>query len=103
MRHGLNVVDFQNPKMGRPTVRLEHWIVVRAEMSRDALPVDPCIKHAAHVNARDGTTMHAEPDETARELIQDDQDPVTAEHDRLAAKQVDVPETVSGVADERQP
>jgi hypothetical protein len=42
--------------------------VVRAEMSRDAVPVDRCIEHAAYIDARDRTAVHAEPDETAREL-----------------------------------
>ena len=53
-------------------MRLEHRIVVGAEMSRDAVPVDRCIEHAAHVDARDRTAVHAEPDETryvAKSLI----------------------------------
>lgn len=47
--------------------------------------------------------MHADADETTRELVHDDQHPVAPEHNRLASKEVDAPEAVRGVADERQP
>ncbi|KAF5406728.1 MAG: hypothetical protein Udaeo2_32080 [Candidatus Udaeobacter sp.] len=49
---GLNFVDLQNPKVRRPPVRLEQRIVIGAEMSGDALPVNGSIKHAADVCAR---------------------------------------------------
>ena len=84
-------------------MRLEHRIVVGAEMSGDALPVDCCIKHAAHVDARDRTAMHAESDETARELVHHHEHPVAPKHDRFAAKEIDAPQAVCGMADERQP
>jgi len=47
--------------------------------------------------------MRAESDETARELVHHHEHPVAPEHDRLAAKQIDAPEAVCRVADERQP
>jgi hypothetical protein len=34
MRHGLDLVDLENPKIRLPTVRLEEWIMIRAEMPR---------------------------------------------------------------------
>src|SRR5215471_15630222 len=47
--------------------------------------------------------MGADAHETARELIHDDEYPVAAEHDRLAAKEIHAPEAVGRMADERQP
>ena len=47
--------------------------------------------------------MHAKPDDPARELIHDDQDPVSAQRSRIAAKQVHAPETVLHVTQESQP
>ena len=47
--------------------------------------------------------MHADANEATRELVHDDQYPISPQHDGLAAKQVDTPEAVGGVSDERQP
>src|SRR5215471_3880751 len=47
--------------------------------------------------------MGADAHETARELIHDDEYPVAAEHNRLAAKEIHAPEAVGRMADERQP
>jgi hypothetical protein len=60
-------------------VRLEQRIVVRAEMSRYALSLNRSAKHATDVGARGGTGMHADAHETTRELVHDDEHPVTGE------------------------
>jgi hypothetical protein len=96
-------VDLQNPQIRHPPVRLEQRIVIRTEMSRCTLPVNRGVEHAAKVGARDGAAVHADADEPTRELIHDHEHPVTPERDRLASKEVQAPEAVSGVADERQP
>ena len=101
--HGLNLVDLENPKIRPPTVRLEQRIVIRTEMPRCALFVNRGFEHAADVGARNGAAMHADADEATCELVHDHEHPVAPEHDRLASKEVDAPEAVSGVADERQP
>jgi len=84
-------------------MRLEHGIVIRAEMSRYALRTHSGVEHTADVGGRGGAALDADADEAARELVHDDEHPVTSEHNRLAAKEVDAPEAVCGVADERQP
>src|SRR5437870_12674479 len=84
-------------------MRLEQGIVIRTEMSRCTLPVNGGVKHAAEVGAGDGAAMHADADETTRELVHDHEHPVAPQHDRLAAKEVHAPEAVYRVADERQP
>src|SRR5438046_753906 len=103
MGHGLDFVDLQNPKVRRPPVRLEQRIMIGTEVSRYALPVNRGVKHAAYVGTRDGAAMHADADETTRELVHDHEHPVAPQHDRLAAKEVHAPEAVCRVADERQP
>ena len=61
------------------------------------------VEHAAEVRAVDVPVMHAETDDAAGELVHHDEDPIALEHDRLAPKEVDAPQTVSGMANKRQP
>ena len=103
IRHGLEFVNFQNPKVRRPAVGVEHRIVIGTERSGNALPVNGRVKHPADVGPGDGAAMDAGANEAARELIHDDEYPVAAEHDRLAAKEIHAPEAVCRMADERQP
>jgi hypothetical protein len=84
-------------------VRLEQWIVIRTELSRCALPVNGGVEHAAEVGAGDGAAVHADADEATRELVHDHEHPVAPAHDGLASKEVNAPQAVSRVSDERQP
>jgi hypothetical protein len=101
--HGLDFVNFHNPKVRRPAVGFEHRIVIGTEMSGNALPVNGRVKHPADVGSGDSAAMDAGANEAARELIHDDEDSVAAEHDRLAAKEIHAPEAVCRLANERQP
>jgi len=84
-------------------VRLEERIMIGAEMPRDALPVNGGVEHAAQVDARHGPRVHADANEATSELIHDDEHPIAPQHEGFAAKEVDAPEAVSGVSDQRQP
>ncbi len=103
MRHGLDFVDLQNPKIRRPPVRLEERIMFGAEMSWCAPTTNGGVEHAAKVGAIDRTIVHADSDEATGELVHDDEHPVAPEHDGLAPKEIDAPQAVSRVSDERQP
>ena len=103
MRHGLDFVNLQNPKVCPPTVRLEERIMIGAEMPRCVLTLDGGVEYAADVGAIDGTTMHADSDEATGELVHHHEHPVAPEHDGLASKQIHAPQAVSRVSDERQP
>jgi hypothetical protein len=52
MRHGLDFIDLQNPKVRRPTVRREQRIVIGAEISRNVPTMNVDVEHAADVDAR---------------------------------------------------
>src|SRR2546426_7128874 len=103
MRHGLDFVDLQNPKVRRPTVCFEQRIMIGTEMSRCAPSMNGAVEHAAEVGAIDGTTVHADSDEATGELVHDHEHPVAPEHDGLASKEVHAPQAVGRVSDERQP
>src|SRR5258708_7246370 len=103
MRHGLDFVDLQNPKVRRPTMRLEQRIVIRTEMARCAPPMNGGVEHAAQVGPVDRTELYSNSDEAPSELVHDHEHPVAPEHDGLAAKETDAPQAISRVSDERQP
>src|SRR6266487_3311791 len=103
MRHGLDFVDLQNPKVRRPTVRLEQRIMIGTEMSRCAPTMNGGVEYAAEVGAIDCTVVHADSDEATRELVHDHEHPVAPEHDGLASKEVHAPQAICRVSDERQP
>ena len=94
MRHGLEFVDLQNPKVRPPTVRLEERIMIGAEMPRCARTLDGSVEHAADIGGRDGSPVHADTDEATRELVHDHQHPVAPEPDGFAPNEVHAPEAV---------
>jgi hypothetical protein len=91
MRHGLEFVDLQNPKIRRPTVRLEQRIMIGTEMSWCAPTMNGGVEHAAEVGAIDRTRVHADSDEATGELVHDHEHPVASEHDGLASKEIHAP------------
>jgi hypothetical protein len=93
----------QNPKVRRPPVRLEQWIMIGTEMSRRALSMHGGVEQAAEIGAIDRTAVHADSDEATRALVHDHEHPVALEHDGLASKEVHAPQAVCRVSDERQP
>jgi hypothetical protein len=61
------------------------------------------VEHPTECDPIDRAGMDAEPNDPARVLIHDDQDPVGPQRCRLAPKQIDTPEAVFHVAQESQP
>ena len=103
MWHRLDFVDLQNPKVRPPPVRLEQRIMIRTEMSRRAPAMNGGVEHAAEVGVIDRTAVHADSDEATGELVHDYEYPVAPEHDGLTSKEINAPQAVSRVSDERQP
>ena len=73
--------------------------MVSTEMSRYALPANGVVEHTPEAGSV--TVVHAKSDEAAGELVHNEEHPVALDHDGLTAKQIDAPQTVGGVADER--
>src|SRR5260370_22574831 len=103
MWHGLDFIDLQNPKVRRPTMRLEQRIVIGAEVSWSAPTKNGGVEHAADVGAIDGTTMHADSDDATGEVVHDDEHPVAPEHDGLASKEIHAAQPVPRMSQEPQP
>jgi len=77
---GLDLGYLQYPQVGLPLLKPIKGIVVRAEVLRHpALTSNRTVEHPAKSDTIDGTSLDAEPQDAARVLIHDDQDPVSAQ------------------------
>jgi hypothetical protein len=75
---GFDLGHLQYPQVGLPLLKPIKGIVVRAEALRHpALTSNPVVEHRAKSDTVDGTGLDAEPQDAARVLIHDDQDPVS--------------------------
>src|SRR5215472_18911932 len=102
--HGLDLGHFQYPQIGLPPLKPIKGIVVGAKVLGPlALPAKRVVKHPAKSDPVDASGMDAEPQDAARELIHDDQDPVSPQRGRFASEQIYTPETVLQVTEESQP
>jgi len=101
---GLDFCHLQNPQIGLPLVEPIERIVVRAQVVRQpAMPSNGAVEHATECDTIDRARLDAEPNDPAGVLIHDDQDPVGPQRGRLTPEQIDAPEAVFHVAQERQP
>jgi hypothetical protein len=89
---------------GLPLVEPIKWIVVGTEVGRHPeLLSNGVVEHPTESDTIDLSRMDAEPNDPARVLIHDHQDPVGPQRGRLTPEQIHTPEAVFHVAQERQP
>jgi hypothetical protein len=81
----------------------EQRIVVRAQMLRERLSGYGVVEHATDRHAVDVRGLDANADDPAREQIHYEHDPVALEHNRFTSEQIDAPQAVLHVSDEREP
>ena len=67
------------------------------------MPGGGAIEHAARRHAINACGSDANPDDATSEDIHDQHHPMAAQEDGFNAEQIDTPEAVLGVSDERQP
>ena len=79
-------------------------IIVGAQVLRQpAMPSNGAVEHPTEGDTIDLSRMDAEPNDAARVLIHDHEDPVRPQRGRLAPEQIHTPKNVFHVAQERQP
>jgi len=101
---GLDFCHLQDPQIGLPLVEPIERIVVGAEVVRQpALASNGAVEHPTERDTIDRSRMDAEPNDPARVLIHNDQNPVGPQRGRLTAEQIYTPEAVFHVAQESQP
>ena len=82
---GLDLCHLQYSQIGLPLVEPVKRIVVGAKVLRQpVLPSNGAVEHPAECHTIDGARMNAEPNDPARVLIHDHQDPMGPQRGRLA-------------------
>ena len=76
--------------------------MIRAEIPR-SLASHRSIEHPAQPGAINDAAMHAKAHDATRALIHHDEHPVCAQHGRLPSKQIETPQTVLRVTEDREP
>src|SRR5206468_1394085 len=99
----LNFRNVQNSKVGFPLMKPIQRIVIGAEIFRQACTSDRLLEHPAERQAIDDSTLDPESDDSTCVLVHDDQYPIHLQADRFTSEQVEAPQTVLHMADERQP
>src|ERR1039458_3729001 len=77
--------------------------MVGTEPRGQTLPGDGLVEHAAERWTVNGNGLHTKADDPADKLVYDHQNPVTPQQDRFGSEQVQAPETVFGMTQQREP
>src|SRR5450631_1047411 len=81
----------------------EQRIVVGTEMLRERLAGYCLVEHATDRHAVEVCRLDTEANDAAREVIHHQHDPVALKHNRFTSEQIDTPQAVLHVSDEREP
>ena len=103
IRNSFDLGDLQYTEIGSPTMEREKGIVIGAEVFWVWLSPNGLDEHPTQHDTVKGSGMDGEADDPARVLIHNAENPVSAKRGGLAAKQIDAPETVLHLSNERQP
>ena len=76
MRHRLDLINLQKPKIRLPAMGFEQRVMIRTEMSRCPLPVSGGVEHAAEAGRVDRPAVYTEADQAPRALVHDHEHPV---------------------------
>src|ERR1039457_5104368 len=101
--HRLHCFHPQDAQVGLPAVEPEERIMISTEPRGQTLPGDGLVEHAAERGTVDCHGLHAKADDPPAKLIHDDQNPVPPQQDRFEPEQIQAPETVLGMTQERKP
>ena len=102
-RHTLYLGHLQHPQVGAPWVKPIQRVVVGAEARRTRAPSNRMVEHTAQGPAIHGSSMDAKADDPPRALVHHDQHPMASQDRRLAPEQVDAPQAIFRMPQERQP
>ena len=99
--HRLDFGHLEDSQVGLPLRKTTKRIIVGTEVFRHgAVSLKGLVEHSAKGDAVDGAGVQAEPNDPTSILIHDNQNPVSPQHRRFAAKEVRTPQTVLEVTEE---
>src|ERR1700757_789877 len=102
-RNRLNFRYVQNSKVRPPLMKPVQRIMIGADVLRQTCTSYRLLEHSTECQAIDNSALDPESDDSPCVLVHDDQHPVRLQRDRFATEQVEAPQTVLHMADERQP
>ena len=103
VRHRLDFFHVEYPQIRLPLVEPIQGIMVRAEVLRQGVPSSRSIEHPAQPHAINDAALHAKADDATRALVHHDENPVRAQDRRFTSKQIETPQTVLRVTEDREP
>jgi len=103
VRHGLDGRNIEDPQIRLPLMEPIQRIMVRAEVGRRCLASSRLIEHPAQPLPIHDAAMHAKAHDATRALVHHDQNPVCTQDGRFTAKQIEAPQTVRRVTEDREP
>jgi hypothetical protein len=102
-RNGLDLINLEDPKVREPSLKTKQWIVIRGKMFGHAPSRDRPVKHPAHIGTVEIGGADAKSDNPASENVHHHYDPVAPERNRLTPEEVDAPQAVPGLPENREP
>ena len=103
VRNRLNFPYVQNPKVRLPLMKPVQRIMIGTEIFRQTCTSYRLLEHPADRQAINDSALDPESDDSACVLVHDDQHPICLQSDRFTTEQVEAPQTVLHMTDERQP
>ncbi len=103
VRNRFEFIYLKNTKIRQLSVVGEQRIIVRGQIFRHTRSGDRLVEHATKSHAVHMAGVHTETDDSPSKLIHNDENSVRFQGDGFTPKQIDAPETIFCVADERQP
>src|SRR5215471_2371476 len=101
--HRLNLPYIQNSKVRLPLMKPVQRVVIGAEIFRQTCTSYRLLEHPRERQAIDDSALDPESNDPACVLVHDNQHPICLQGDRFTAEQVEAPQTVLHMTDERQP
>ena len=77
----------------------EQGVIITADISRRFGSTDRMVEDSAQRWSIDGPSPNTEANDSARELIHDDEHPMALEHEGFAAEKIDTPQAVFRVSE----
>src|SRR5215831_20661118 len=103
IRDGFDFRDAKDSEVGTPLMKLIQGIVIGTQIFRKAGTSNGLLEHPAERQAIDDARLNSKPDDSPRVLVHHDEHPIRSQDDRFASKQVETPQAVLRMADEREP
>jgi len=101
-RRRFDLGDVENAKNRFPTAKFQERVVIATQCGRKlGCAGENAIQHAAYSQTIKDTGVDCKTYDAPRVLVHDHHDPVATQEQQFATKEIESPETILGVSEER--